>query len=101
MAAGRPVICLDIGGPGLQVTAETGVKVEAIAPKQAIVEMAAAMEQLARNPELKFRMGRAGRARVREIFAWDKKGEWLRDVSGRIERIESRRTLAEGIENAG
>ena len=26
MAAGRPVICLDLGGPATQVTAETGVK---------------------------------------------------------------------------
>ena len=26
MAAGRPVICLDLGGPGLQVTAETGIR---------------------------------------------------------------------------
>jgi glycosyltransferase involved in cell wall biosynthesis len=100
MAAGRPVICLDIGGPGLQVTAETGVKVKAISPKQAIDEMAAAMAQLAKNPELKNRMGEAGRVRVREIFAWEKKGEWLRDLSLRIERVDSRSVLAEGIENA-
>jgi glycosyltransferase involved in cell wall biosynthesis len=100
MAAGRPVICLDIGGPGLQVTAETGVKVKAISPKQAIDEMAAAMAQLAQNPELKNRMGEAGRARVSEIFAWEKKGEWLRDLSLRIERVDSRSVLAEGIENA-
>jgi glycosyltransferase involved in cell wall biosynthesis len=101
MAAGRPVICLDIGGPGLQVSAQTGVKVKAIAPKQAIIDMAAAMEQLAQNPELRDQMGEAGRERVRKIFAWDKKGEWLRDLSGRIAQFENRGALAEGIENAG
>ena len=75
------------------MTAETGLKVKAISPKQAIEEMAAAMEQLAQNPELKNRMGEAGRERVREIFAWDKKGEWLRDLSARIERVDARAAL--------
>ena len=32
MAAGRPVICLDLGGPGLQVTEKTGIKVKASTP---------------------------------------------------------------------
>jgi glycosyltransferase involved in cell wall biosynthesis len=101
MAAGRPVVCLDIGGPGLQVSVQTGVKVKAIDPKQAITEMATAMENLAVNPELRERMGQAGRARVRELFAWDKKGEWLRALSAQIARVEGRGTLTEGIENAG
>src|SRR2546430_4418443 len=28
MAAGRPVICLDLGGPGYQVTEESGIKID-------------------------------------------------------------------------
>jgi glycosyltransferase involved in cell wall biosynthesis len=35
MAAGRPVICLDLGGPASQVTEETGRKIPAISPEQA------------------------------------------------------------------
>ena len=100
MAAGRPVVCLDIGGPGLQVSPQTGFKVEAIAPNQAIADMSKAMEQLAADPELRERMGQAGRERVRELFAWDKKGEWLRDLCAQIARVEGRAALAEGIENA-
>src|SRR5205823_11967821 len=42
MAAGRPVICLDLGGPALQVTPDTGIKVPAPAPEQVVHYLAAA-----------------------------------------------------------
>ena len=75
MAAGRPVICLDLGGPALQVTEETGIKVPAICPEQAVRDLAAAMVKLATDPALGSRMGDAARERVKQYFAWDKKGE--------------------------
>ena len=75
MAAGRPVICLDLGGPALQVTDETGIKVPAISPEQVVRDLAAAMLKLATDPALGSRMGDAARERVKQYFAWDKKGE--------------------------
>lgn len=75
MAAGRPVICLDIGGPATQVTAETGFKIPARTPEQATDEMAKAMLKLAQNPKLGKEMGKAGRQRVWDNYTWDKKGE--------------------------
>jgi glycosyltransferase involved in cell wall biosynthesis len=84
MAAGRAVLCLDIGGPGLQVTSQTGIKIPATTPEQAILEMANAMEQLANDPELRIRLGDAGRKRVRELFAWDQKGVWLHDLDTQV-----------------
>ncbi|GAB4348826.1 MAG: hypothetical protein OHK0047_42910 [Leptolyngbyaceae cyanobacterium] len=75
MAAGCPVICLDLGGPGVQVTAETGFKVKAQTPEQAIRDMASAMTQLAQQPELRNRMGQAGQQRVWENFSWQGKAE--------------------------
>ena len=36
MAAGKPVICLDLGGPAEQVTERTGVKVSRHNPQQAV-----------------------------------------------------------------
>jgi glycosyltransferase involved in cell wall biosynthesis len=101
MAAGRPVICLDIGGPGFQITEQTGFKVQPIAPKQAIADLAKAMEQLARNPALGAQMGEAGRQLVRSSFAWDKKGEWLRDLGARVARLDRRGSTLEGTQNAG
>lgn len=75
MAAGRPVICLNLGGPAVQVTEETGIKVLAETPAQAINDLATAMQELFCNVELRFRMGEAGRRRVREVFAWEVKGQ--------------------------
>jgi len=77
MAAGRPVICLDLGGPALQVTEETGIKVPAISPDQAVHDLAGAMVKLATDPELRARMGQAARQRVKESFDWDKKGDLI------------------------
>jgi len=41
MAAARPVVCLDLGGPGTQVTAATGIKLPAHNPDQVIAAMTA------------------------------------------------------------
>ncbi len=80
MASGRPVICLDLGGPGVQVTEETGFKIVANSPETAIVDIAHAMEKLAADPDLRRRMGEAGQQRVVEDFAWDKKGDRLNEL---------------------
>ncbi len=80
MAAGRPVVCLDLGGPAVQVTAETGFKIPAHDPDQAIQGIAAAMTQLAHDPVLRSRLGQAGRQRVNELFNWKTKGKLLVDV---------------------
>ncbi|AKG20947.1 glycosyltransferase family 4 protein [Calothrix sp. 336/3] len=77
MAAGRPVICLNLGGPALQVTEETGFKIAAITPKQVTEDLAKAMKTLVNNPELCLRMGEAGYNRVKEVFNWDVKGQNL------------------------
>lgn len=84
MAAGRPVICLDLGGPALQVTGENGFKIPARTPEQAVEEMAEAMLKLARNPELRLRMGEAARRRVREEFSWERRGEQVACIYERI-----------------
>lgn len=80
MAAARPVICLDLGGPAVQVTEETGFKVLAHDPEQAVAAMAIAMTQLAKDPALRSRLGSAGRQRVNEQFNWKTKGKILVDV---------------------
>lgn len=73
MAAGCPVICLNLHGPALQVTPETGFKIDAENPQQAISEIAEAMNHLIENPELHQNMSRAGLSRVKEKFAWSTK----------------------------
>jgi len=82
MAAGRPVICLDLGGPATQVTAETGIKVPALNPEQAVQDLAKAMTRLANDPELRVRLGQAGQKRVKERYDWDVKGEIWEQLYG-------------------
>lgn len=74
MAHGLPVLCLDVGGPAVQVTAETGLKVRAGKPEQAVGDLAAAMRRLSGQPELLVRMGKASRRRAAEEFTWEKRG---------------------------
>jgi glycosyltransferase involved in cell wall biosynthesis len=74
MAAGRPVICLDLGGPAFQVTEETGIKIPAIAPEQVVHDLAAAFYKLASDPGVRARLSLGARKRVQEHFDWDEKG---------------------------
>jgi glycosyltransferase involved in cell wall biosynthesis len=80
MAAGRPVVCLDLGGPGLQVTPETGIKVTALTPDQAVSDLAQAFLRLAENVELRISMGEASRKRVRDHFDWAMKGNFMTEL---------------------
>ena len=74
MAARRPIICLNLGGTALQVTAETGFKIEAYNPDQVVQELSEAMIRLAKDPELQVQMGLAGQRRVKEFYNWEMRG---------------------------
>ena len=99
MAAGRPVICLDLGGPALQVTEETGIKVPATSPQQAVCDLAAAMLRLAQDPALRFRLGQAGHQRVAAQFDWGQKGILMANLYEALKKDEvDRITSASGDE---
>jgi len=78
MQVSLPVICFDLGGPAMSVTSETGFKITAISPDQAVKDLALAIEKLASDPVMRQRMGTAGRQRVKDEFSWDRKGELIR-----------------------
>jgi glycosyltransferase involved in cell wall biosynthesis len=84
MAAGLPIVCIDLGGPALQVTETTGVKVTALSPKQTVEDLAKAILLLAQDPDLRARMGEAGRRRVRERYVWQRKGLVLEQIYEKI-----------------
>ena len=77
MAAGRPVVCLDLGGPALQVTEDTGLKVPATSPEQVVHDLANAFYKLASDPELRARLSLGAKKRVREHLNWEKKGLFM------------------------
>ena len=77
MAAGKPVICLDLGGSAELVTDRTGIKVAANNPDQAVSDIARAMTVLGTNPDLRRTMAAAARQRVCDEYIWEKKGDRL------------------------
>jgi glycosyltransferase involved in cell wall biosynthesis len=84
MAAGRPVICLDLGGPALQVTEETGIKIAAITPDQAAADIAAALEQIAGDSLRRAQLGQAGRLRIERHFNSEMLGDQLALLYARL-----------------
>ncbi|MBT9317290.1 glycosyltransferase family 4 protein [Leptothoe spongobia] len=77
MASGRPVICLDLGGPAVQVTEQAGFKIPAHKPEQTVDDIALAMRKLAYAPDLRVRMGQVGKKIVDENFSWKVVGKRL------------------------
>jgi glycosyltransferase involved in cell wall biosynthesis len=86
MAAGRPVACLDIGGPASQITPETGFAAPATNPAEAVAALADFLGKIDRNRALLAAMSAAARAHVQKNFT-------MRGVNERM-----RRFYAEAVE---
>ena len=80
MTAGLPVICLDIGGPAVQVNSDIGRKIAAITPDQAIEDLARAMRELVVDSNLRNRLGEAARQHVASEFTWENKVENISNI---------------------
>jgi len=80
MAVGKPVICLDLAGPGIHVTEECGIKVPPQSVGQAVCDTAAALNRLYGDEELRSRMGRAARERAEQVYHWDRLAERVQEV---------------------
>lgn len=90
MAMGKPVVCLDLGGPSTQVTEQTGFKIPAETPEQAVNDLAIALAELAHNADLRMEMGQKGRYRVKEVYSWEARGQELACLYSKIlSEIES------------
>jgi glycosyltransferase involved in cell wall biosynthesis len=84
MACGKPVICLDTGGPAFHVQDAWGIKVPPAAPDAVVDGLAAALTRLAGDQGLRERMGRAARERVRSFYLWDKLGDTLAGIYAEV-----------------
>ena len=82
MAAGRPVGCLDIGGPASQITPETGFAAPATNPAEAVAALASFLERLDLGRALLARMSAAARIHVQKNFSG-------RAVNGRMREFYS------------
>ena len=80
MAAGKPVICLDSGGPGMHVTEGSGIKIRPSYPEDAAHNLADALERLHQDKALRLKLGEAARERAEQVYHWDRLGERLMEV---------------------
>jgi glycosyltransferase involved in cell wall biosynthesis len=75
MAAGLPAVVISHQGAAEITTAETAIRVAPAHPDQVAEKLAEGILALARDPDLRARMGEAARQRVLESFTWEKKAE--------------------------
>lgn len=88
MACGKPIICLDFGGPKEFVTDECGIKIRVNNRFQIIKDLSEALEKLYINQDLRKAKGIAARKRVEENYTWDKKVEKMNEIYNGV--VESR-----------
>jgi glycosyltransferase involved in cell wall biosynthesis len=90
MAAGLPVVATDVGG--IRDTVVDGVTGLLVTPGDP-QELAAAINRLLTDEALAKAMGRAGRARVRDHFSWDRRAdEWVTAYQSLLQPAERRRS---------
>ena len=89
MSASKPVVCLDVGGPGLHITEECGIKVTPTSPPETAQNLANALERLYLDEGLRDKRGEAGRQGARQLYHWDRLGERLMEIYLTLIRRES------------
>ena len=79
MAAGRPVICLDLGGPALLVDEMCGFKISSEPSDRIVDDIANAMKSLS-GLVLRRSMSEAARERASSAFHWSDRGKKYFDM---------------------
>lgn len=92
MASGLPVIATKWGGPVDYITDDTGVLVPPATPKEFVTELANAIMFMARNQQVRVKMGQSARLRAQTVFDWRIKAKALLKiyddvVSSRLHRV--------------
>ena len=80
MAAGKPVIVLDSGGPGSHIEDGWGLKVAPGEPEETARGFADALVRLYEDPALRRTLGRAARSRVEDFYIYDREGERMQEI---------------------
>lgn len=73
MSRGLPIICVDTGGPHVNTTNASAIKVQAAPYEQLIDEITKAIIKLANNSDLRISMGKASYKHALATFRYDRK----------------------------
>lgn len=85
MAIGLPVICLNWSGMAISTDDSCAIRLPVTDPKQMPQDMAAAIIKLIENPQLREQLGNAGRKRIKEVFNWEAKGQFMENLFFKLE----------------
>jgi len=77
MASGRPVICLDLGGPAVVVDQESGFVANANSPAESVEEMARFMHEMYHDRALWLNKSKSSKERARSQFTWEAKASQI------------------------
>ena len=81
---GLPIITANRGGPGHVIDDSCGIKVSVHTPEQMAKDLAAAICQLADDPQLRLRLSEGAYRRIRKIGLWANKIDWLIGLYGEL-----------------
>ena len=84
MAAGRPVICLDLGGPRELVSEDTGYKIPVTDLENTVNDLSAAILKMIDDPNQILAIGQTARKHVQEMYTWQAKGQRLNELYKKI-----------------
>lgn len=85
MAIGLPIICLKWSGMEIITDEYSAIQVPVSNPKQVPVDIAKAICSLIDNPSERYRMGNAARERIKKVFNWKAKGEFMEQLFKELE----------------
>lgn len=86
MAIGLPVICLDWAGMKIITDNSCAIRLPVTNPKQMPKDMANAIVELVKDPNLRKSMGENGRKRIQDVFNWDVKGEFMEELFTELDK---------------
>ena len=84
MAVGMPVITFNHHGPAEITTEETAIRVPISSRQGTVQALSEALLKMARSPELRATMGRAGCDRIKAHYLWERHAEMMDDVYRRV-----------------
>ncbi len=86
MTVGLPIICLNWSGMAISTDDSCAIRLPVTNPEQMPKDMAAAIINLIENPEMRKRMGEAGRRRIKEVFNWEAKGCFIEQLLEELDK---------------
>lgn len=80
MAMGLPVICVNCAGMAVETTPQTAIQIPVTNPKHMELDMGNALGILIEDSTKRKELGLAARKRIREVFNWENKGKYFKQL---------------------